>query len=355
MLRIILTTESNLTGEGMPMSDASPTTSAPSDSERAALRTTLIDRRERLVALPSDAVGPRVVSLLTEIDAALDRLEGPSFGACTRCDGQVEHDRLLVDPLTTVCLDCLTEAERRALERDLELASRVQASLLPPRDFAAGEWSGHYTYLPHGAVSGDYVDVLVGPGAETDAVVMVGDVSGKGVAAALLMSHLHAIFRATSGAGLAEMVERANRLLCAAAPSGSFATLVAARLQPDGMVELCTAGHTPPLVVTAGGIRQLTADCMPLGLFCEAPYSTRSLRLEPGDALLLATDGLTESSDGNDVELGSAGVAAALASANRGSATALVRAANDAAAAHRKGVLAHDDLTVLAVRRQPAH
>lgn len=328
---------------------------AASDNERAALRTTLIERRQRLATLPPDAVGPRVVGLLTEIDSALDRLEGPSFGACARCDGRVEHDRLLADPLTTVCLDCLTEPERRALERDLELASRVQASLLPPREFTAGDWSGHYTYLPHGAVSGDYVDVMTSTGPDTDAVVMIGDVSGKGVAAALLMSHLHAIFRATTGAGLADMVERANRLLCAAAPSSSFATLVAARLQPDGHVELCTAGHTPPLVVAAGGVRQLPSDSMPLGLFCEAPYSTRSLRLEPGDALLLSTDGLTESTDGNDVEFGSAGVAAALASASRRSAAELVRAANDAAAAHRQGMLAHDDLTVLAVRRQPAH
>ena len=124
--------------------------------------------------------------------------------------------------------------------------------------------------------------MLTGTNSGTDAVVMVGDVSGKGVAAALLMSHLHAIFRATAGAGLAEMVERANRLLCAAAPAASFATLVAARLRPDGMIELCTAGHTPPLVVTADGIRQLPSDGMPLGLFCEAPYSTRELHLEPG-------------------------------------------------------------------------
>ena len=267
----------------------------------------------------------------------------------------METDRLLADPLTTVCLDCLTDPERRALERDLALASRVQLSLLPPRDFAAGEWSGHYAYLPHGAVSGDYVDVLTGTNSGTDAVVMVGDVSGKGVAAALLMSHLHAIFRATAGAGLAEMVERANRLLCAAAPAASFATLVAARLRPDGMIELCTAGHTPPLVVTADGIRQLPSDGMPLGLFCEAPYSTRELHLEPGEALLLATDGLTESTNGSDVELGSDGVGAALTSASRRSAADLVRAANDAARTHRRGAAAHDDLTVLAVRRQPSH
>jgi len=337
------------------MSDVMTPASTPSDSERAALRTTLMDRRRRLEALPPAAVGDRVAGLLTEIDAALDRLEGPTFGACVRCDGFVEHERLRVDPLTTVCLDCLTEPERRALERDLSLASRVQASLLPPRDFAAGDWSGHYSYLPHGAVSGDYVDVLMSPDPSTDAVVMVGDVSGKGVAAALLMSHLHAIFRATTGSGLAEMIERANRLLCAAAPSNAFATLVAARLQPDGLVELCTAGHTPALLISAAGVRQLPSECMPLGLFCDAPYQTRSLQLAAGDALLLYTDGVSESTDVDDVELGSDGLAAALTAESLTSAANLVLAASESARRHRHDGPVHDDATVLAVRRQPSH
>jgi phosphoserine phosphatase RsbU/P len=131
-----------------------------SDIERRTLHSSLVDRRERLTALPAAAVGPRIAGLLAEVDAALDRLEGPDFGACARCDGHVEPDRLRANPLTTVCLDCLSEEERRALERDLELASRVQASLLPPWDFTAGDWSGHFLYQPHGAVSGDYVDVV---------------------------------------------------------------------------------------------------------------------------------------------------------------------------------------------------
>ena len=109
------------------MSDVTPAVSFPNDRERAALRTSLVERRRRLVQLPSAAIGPRVASLLTDIDAALDRLEGPSFGTCSRCHDQIDPDRLLADPLTTVCLDCYSDAERRALERDLELASRVQA------------------------------------------------------------------------------------------------------------------------------------------------------------------------------------------------------------------------------------
>ena len=333
------------------MTDALIPQPSLSELERRALHSSLVDRRERLAALPDAALGPRVAGLLAEVDAALDRLEGPDFGACARCDGHVEADRLRANPLITVCLDCLSEGERRALERDLELASQVQATLLPPWDFAAGDWSGHFVYQPHGPVSGDYVDVLAPGGPHDDLLVMVGDVSGKGVAAALLMSHLHAVFRATAGSCLLDMVERANRLLCAASPSGAFATLVAARLQPDGEVELCTAGHTSPLVVAASGITELPADSMPIGLFADAPFATRRLRLAPGDALVLYTDGLTESTTADGVELGCGGVLAALAAATWRTPAELVRAASAAALGYHR----HDDLTVLAVTRRSAN
>jgi serine phosphatase RsbU (regulator of sigma subunit) len=212
---------------------------------------------------------------------------------------------------------------------------------------AAGDWSGHFLHLPHGVVSGDYVDVLAPGGPRDELLVMVGDVSGKGVAAALLMSQLHAVVRATVGSGLVEMVERANRLLCAASPSNSFATLVAARLQPDGEVELCTAGHTSPLLVAASGITELPADGMPLGLFCDAAFATRRLHLAPGDALLLFTDGLTESTSADGVELGSQGLRAALAVASWRTPAELVGQAHAATVGHHR----HDDLTVLAVAR----
>jgi sigma-B regulation protein RsbU (phosphoserine phosphatase) len=352
-MRHILTGELCFDGEEAPMTDALIPQPNPtlSDIERRALRSSLVDRRERLAALPTVAVAPRIADLLAEVDAALDRLEGPDFGACTRCDGHVEADRLRANPMTTVCLDCLSEEERRALERDLELASRVQATLLPPWDFAAGAWTGHFLDQPHGAVSGDYVDVLAPAEPSDDLLVMVGDVSGKGVAAALLMSQLHAVVRATAGSCLVETVERANRLLCAASPSGAFATLVAARLQADGEIELCTAGHTSPLVIAASGITELPADGMPIGLFADAPFATRRLRLSPGDALLLFTDGLTESATADGIELGCEGLRAALAAASWRTPAELVRAASTAALGYHR----HDDMTVLAVTRRSAN
>ena len=127
---------------------------------------------------------------------------------------------------------------------------------MPGRDIVVPGWEGHYLYAPHGAVSGDYLDVVHDgvPGTAGRAVsVFLGDVSGKGVAAALLMSHLHPKFRGMAGSDvpLAEMVVRANRLFCAATPPEAFATLVAARLMPDGLLEVCNAGHSQPLLINS--------------------------------------------------------------------------------------------------------
>ena len=166
-------------------------------------------------------------------------------------------------------------------------------------------------------------------------------------ATTLSTSAAHSDSRVTSSAS-----KRAPGIAAAAAsPSGAFATLVAARLQPDGEVELCTAGHTSPLLVAASGITELPADGMPIGLFCDAPFATRRLHLAPGDALLLFTDGLTESTSADGVELGSHGVRAALAAISWQTPAELVRAASAAAIGHHR----HDDLTVLAVARRSAN
>src|SRR5262249_26677145 len=95
-------------------------------------------------------------SLLGEVDAALERVARGTYGLCETCHEPIEPNRLLADPLVRVCLDHLTTAERRALEDDLHLASRIQSGLLPPRDLVHAGWQTAYVYQPHGIVSGDY-------------------------------------------------------------------------------------------------------------------------------------------------------------------------------------------------------
>jgi sigma-B regulation protein RsbU (phosphoserine phosphatase) len=312
-----------------------------------------VDRRSRLQAASAGGAAA-VADLLLAVDSALERLDTGVYGACCRCDGHVEADRLVVDPLATVCLECLSDDEKQALQRDLELASSVQATLLPPRDFACGEWLGHYSYRPLGTVGGDYVDVLRPQGPEGDVVVLLGDVSGKGVAAAMLMSHLHAGVRALAGTEccLAALVEGANRLLHGASAANLYATLAAVRLGTDGVAEVVTAGHLPVLVVHNREVAPLRTEGLPVGLFASASYSSSRVQLERGDALVLYTDGVTEATSRGGEELGVEGLVNALATTTDHSPRSLVASVIAAAENHHTGAVAHDDLSAAVIQRR---
>jgi RNA polymerase-binding transcription factor DksA len=185
--------------------------------DHTAIQGELIERRRHLEAAAARSNTDHLSELLDAVDSALERMEDGSYGICEVCDGAMGHDRLTTDPLARVCLECLTPTEQRALEYDLELASSIQTGLLPNRHFENAGWEGHYHYEPKGAVSGDFCDVVP---AEGSTFVLLGDVSGKGVAAALLMSHLSAIFRGLVGSGLTlvEIMGHANRMFSPAIP-----------------------------------------------------------------------------------------------------------------------------------------
>src|SRR5713101_5185284 len=151
-------------------------------AEMTYLRSELEQRRERLhSALHSSAGDSSLSQLLTDVDAALDRFASGTYGLCQTCHDPIEPDRLLADPLVQFCLDHLTREEQRALENDLTLASRIQRALLPRVDFSPG-WEVRYHYQPAGLVSGDYCDLLETP---DGLLFLLGDVSGKGVAASM--------------------------------------------------------------------------------------------------------------------------------------------------------------------------
>lgn len=266
-------------------------------SEQSYLRTELEQRRERLhSAVHSAGVDPVLARLLNEVDAALARMEQGSYGTCESCQGKVEPERLLSDPLLHVCLECLSQDEQRALENDLELAAQIQRALLPPAQLSPDGWHVRYHYAPAGAVSGDYCDLLE---LNDGLLFLLGDVSGKGVAASMLMSHLHATFRSLSETKLPleSLVEAANRLFCETTLAGQYATLAVGRAGRDGRVEFVSAGHLPLLHVHRGGASAHEATGVPLGMFCHSKFPVRRLTLQPDDSLLLYTDGLTESRD----------------------------------------------------------
>jgi sigma-B regulation protein RsbU (phosphoserine phosphatase) len=315
-----------------------------------ALRHELDERRRRLLGARARRDQHELVALLAEVDAALERLDGGLYGVCTVCHTAVEPERLAADPLVHVCLSCLTPEQTRALERDLETAARVQASLLPPRQLRSSGWEVDYDYRPLSAVSGDYVDLILPRRPDGPLWFLFGDVSGKGVAASILMASLHALFRSLIAADLplAEVLRQANRLFCESTPAAAYATLVAGRLNPGGEVELASAGHPPPLWLRAGGVDAVPVAGLPLGLFCGAEFEAARLRLLDGEALFLYTDGLSEAVDGGGE---SYPLDRLIERLRRAGGAALVPSALDDLAAFRGAAPASDDLTVMSLRR----
>lgn len=315
------------------------------------LRDQLLARRARLQSAASASADSGLLELLERVDRALHDLDDGSYGRCEVCGDPVEPERLAADPLARLCIDHLTASQRRDLERDLETAARIQAALLPRREPALPGWDLGYRYRPAGPVSGDYLDLV--PAAGGGAWFAFGDVSGKGVSASILMAHLQAILRglAAGGSSLSELLAAANRIFCESTLAGHYATAVIGRLGPDGVLELGNAGHWSPLLRSGGRVRTLPASGLPLGMFRDARYGVERFELSAGDALVLYTDGLSESRNGDGEEYGSDRLAALLGRGDGASAAELVDACLADLAAFTGGGAPGDDLTVMAVRR----
>ncbi len=135
---------------------------------------------------------------------------------------------------------------------------------------------------------------------------VLADVTGKGVAAALLMTQIHAIFHSLSAfeMPLEKLLEQVNRLICEGAAFSHFATLVCGKMYKDGEVEIINAGHCLPIVLKKYNIINIDSSTMPLGLFCNMEYKVQKIKLEKGESLVLYTDGLSEAIGKEDEEYG---------------------------------------------------
>ena len=269
------------------------------------IRDQLLVRREKLQHTAKVSPHPQHLHhLLQEVDSALERIEDGSYGICERCHESIESDRLIADPLIRVCLCNLSPAERDALEQDLQLAARVQRGLLPPSELVRPGWHVAYHYQAAGLVSGDYCDVIdAGP---DGLFFMIGDVSGKGVAASMLTAHLHAMFRTLISVGLPLkcMLEHASRVFAESTLPNHYATLVCGHAFPDGRLELSNAGHPPPLVARGDEVSAVDGAGLPVGMFANEEFAVTELHLEPGNRLIVYSDGVSEAEDGAGSQYG---------------------------------------------------
>jgi len=318
------------------------------------LRQRLLDRRQRLqTAIGEFKETTHVMRLLEEVDSALERMDKESYGLCDVCHEPIREERLMADPLTRNCIDCLTPDQQRALEQDLDLASRIQTQLLPNKNLSFGDWEAYYHYEPAGPVSGDYCD-LISPDTERgDLFFLLGDVSGHGVAASILMAHLHALFRSLIAVGLSadQLVQRANRIFCESTISADYATLVCGRAGKSGEVDVCNAGHCPPLLVREDEITSLEATGLPIGIFSSGEYSAERVQLARGDSLLLYSDGLTEAQDRADAEYGAQRLARLIKGRHELPPEALTQVCLEDLRAFLSGAPRTDDLAIMVIRR----
>ena len=311
-------------------------------------RRELQERRRLLETAQTQAADPQFSDLLREVDAALHRLHDGTFGVCEACQGTIEPERLVCDPLVRYCLDDLTERGRRELQRDLDLAGRIQSTMLPERSARFGPWETYFHFEPLGPVSGDYCDLISVDGS---LYFLVGDASGKGVAASMLMSQLHSLFRALTQQRLRpeELLARANHVICETNVSGRFATVICGLATSDGRVEIANAGHCPAVLMRNNAVELVEGTGVPLGMFCDARYTSHQFQFGRGDGLLLYTDGLVEAADRNDCEYGTARLLDLAKTFIERDAREAVQACVSDVSSYRAS--ANDDLTIMAIRR----
>jgi serine phosphatase RsbU (regulator of sigma subunit) len=248
-------------------------------------------------------------------------------------------------------------AAKEQLERELVIARTIQQGLLPgaPPDHPRLDIA--CTCRMAQEVGGDYYDFR--RSREGELALALGDVSGKGVAAALVMSNLQATWRSLLDQGLppGHLNARLNDQLAETTADDIYVTFVQGliRSTPAGLcLRYSNAGHNPPLLVREGRLRRLDSGGMALGMFGGADYETEDLELRAGDWLVFYTDGLTEATCGHEEEFGQRRLEEALLAARRDTARETLEHLLDAVRSFEAGAPQQDDQTLLVLRVQAA-
>jgi serine phosphatase RsbU (regulator of sigma subunit) len=238
------------------------------------------------------------------------------------------------------------------MEEDMRMAAEIQTGLLPRGAPQIPGYDLAGCNRPCRTVGGDYYDFAMEEGR---LLLVLGDVSGKGTGAALLMTVLRASVRAHwTDPVLSEAVARINRTVCQNVPSSKYVTFFMATLEPaSGRLNYVNAGHNPPLLIRRNGqIEYLQRGGMVLGLFENVPYEDGTVDMRPGDTLLVYSDGVTETWNPEGEEYGEESLAR-LAVRDRGlDPESLQEAVLREIESFEAGARALDDRTVVVLKRK---
>lgn len=248
-----------------------------------------------------------------------------------------------------------SEIEKEKITEQLKIAQRIQQGLLPKQNPSIARLDIAGISIPAQTVGGDYYDYIELP--DNRLLVAVGDVSGKGMPAALYMSKVQGMIRfaAQIFEHPKDMLIRVNRLICEGMERNSFITIILALFDfTSDTVTICRAGHMPPLVALNGTMGFLGSEGMGLGLengrVFEESLEEREFALAPDGLIVLYSDGLTEAMDAQRNEFGEERVLSMVQDAARLSAGELQRQLIDAAQQHRGAAEQNDDITLVVIR-----
>jgi phosphoserine phosphatase RsbU/P len=246
------------------------------------------------------------------------------------------------------------DRKRQRLEQELALARTIQSNLLPRQLPDSGFLRAAGSSVPTHQVGGDFYDVLREP--DGSWMAAVADVSGKGVAAALLASLLQGVMMeaAASGAKLDEWLPRLNRFLLERTLGEKYSTMFACRIGADGMMRFVNAGHSRPFLLRQSSrgpeLIVLDTDGFPVGLLEVAEYPVHERKLEPGDTVVLFSDGVEEARRAPKQFFGRERIAAAIVAAAGSDLAGLHDALRRAVVEFLDGAEPHDDATLLLLR-----
>jgi phosphoserine phosphatase RsbU/P len=308
---------------------------------------------------------PLYASSRSTADTGADNERGQLLGVLyldsRRIAGFSALDRQILDALAVQAASIMDNArlvererERQRLEQELSIARTIQQALLPQNLNECPHLAVTGVNYPCHEVGGDYYDVV--PMSEDRTAILIADVSGKGLGAALLTTMLQgALSGLTMGADPVKVFNHVNRFLCRHAEVGRYATMFIGMVGADGTLEYIKAGHPSPLLLRKGQVSELyTEGSFPVGLIPEAEFTSERLQLEPDDTLVLFSDGVTEAEDPDHELFEVTGLTKVMTGRDPETIEDLQAAILDGVRDFTRGEHQSDDLTLLVVRYRKA-
>jgi serine phosphatase RsbU (regulator of sigma subunit) len=240
--------------------------------------------------------------------------------------------------------------EKAKMEQELKIAAEIQQSLLPPPAWSSDYFDAIGTTVPCRAIGGDFFEYLTM--VDGSAGFVVADVSGKGAPAALLTAVTQGVLatQTSFGGGPAAALARVNEVLIRRAVASRFITIFFAAISREGKLTFCNGGHNPPFLVSGSTVRRLETGGLICGLFVQATYEEETVQLQPGDVLVMFSDGVSEALNAAGEEFGDPRILECVQQNAQGDPTKVLDCLVHTVKAFAAGTVQSDDLTAVVVR-----